>query len=233
MAAPVYDEKKYRKGINTDYYTGAVKNYTAQQEQNRANQIKAAAAERDTALREAYINRMQNEKTLTKNLATAGIRGGATETSRLGLANTYGTARTAAQANYGQNVNTINQNIDANIADYRADMMSRAEEYRQNLAQSRWQADREAYENMVNRKASREENAKDRAAQKKENDRAYWNTFWTNYYSGFKKSDLTAALKTAQKSLKKAKKSGKSENITKAQQRIAGIRARLGVINNK
>ena len=34
--APDYDEKKYRAGINTDYYTNAVDAYKNQQEQNRA-----------------------------------------------------------------------------------------------------------------------------------------------------------------------------------------------------
>ena len=37
--APQYDEKKYREGINTDYYTQATENYKQQAEQNRATQL--------------------------------------------------------------------------------------------------------------------------------------------------------------------------------------------------
>ena len=40
--APDYDDKKYRSGINTDYYTQAVDAYRKQQEQNRATQLAAA-----------------------------------------------------------------------------------------------------------------------------------------------------------------------------------------------
>ena len=39
--APDYDDKKYRSGVNTTYYTQAVENYKKQQEQNRATPLAA------------------------------------------------------------------------------------------------------------------------------------------------------------------------------------------------
>ena len=91
-------------------------------------------------------------------------------------------------------------------------MMSRAEEYRQNLAQARWQAEREDATNEQNRLTD------------------YWSNFYQNYYSGYSKSDAKKALKSAEAALKKA--TSESERI-RIQQQIAGIQARRGIIANK
>ena len=94
--APDYDDKKYRSGVNTDYYTQAVENYKKQQEQNRATQLAAAQKAQQSALKQAYITRLQNQQKLQQSLATSGIRGGATETANIRLANQYGLARNTA-----------------------------------------------------------------------------------------------------------------------------------------
>lgn len=210
-SAPAYDEKKYRAGINTSYYDNAIKNYTAQAEKQRSSQIAEAKKTQDTALKQAYLTRVQNERNLNNSLATQGIRGGATETANLRLANQYGTAVSSANSDYSNSVNTINQNIDQNIADYRSDMQSRAEEYRQNLAQARWQAAREDSLNQYN-------------AQNE-----YWNNYYLDFYSGASKKTLDKALKTAKKNLKKAKTSAQKLRI---QQQIRGIQNRRGVLAN-
>ena len=212
MAQVAYDENKYRNGIDTSYYDNAINTYKQQQEENRKQQINDAASARDSALRQAYVNRMQSQMALNKNLAQAGIRGGATETSNLRLATNYGNQRAAANSDYSNSVNSINRGIDQNIADYTSDMNSRAEEYRQNLAQARWQADREDSTNEQNRLTD------------------YWSNYYQNYYSGYSKKNAKKALKKAEAELAGA--TTEAERI-RIQQKIAGIQARRGVIANK
>ena len=212
MAVTPYDEKKYRKGIDTSYYSNAIKDYTKQQEANRASQIKEAGATRDAALKQAYVQNMQNQLTMNKSLAMQGIRGGATETANLRMANQYGQANAAAKNDYSNSVKSINQAIDQNIADYTSDMNSRAEEYRQNLAQAKWQAAREDSTNEQNRLTD------------------YWSNYYQNKYSGYSKKDLKKAEKDIKAKLKKAKT--ESERI-RWYQALAGIGARRGVIANK
>lgn len=210
--APNYNDNKYSQNIDTSYYQKAIGQYTEQAEKQRASQLEQAQKTQQSALKQAYINRMQNQASMDQKLAMSGIRGGATETANLRLANTYANARAAANTDYSNSVNTINQSIDQNIADYTMDMQSRAEEYRQNLAQAKWQADREDSLNEYN--AANE----------------YWNNYYLDYYSGFKKKQLNKALKAAQKKLKKAKTPAQRLRI---QQQIRGIQNRRGVIRNK
>ena len=210
--APQYDEKKYRAGINTDFYNRAVDAYKNQQEQNRATQLAAAQKTQQSALKQAYITRLQNQQKLQQGLATSGIRGGATETANIRLANQYGLDRNNANTNYSNSVNDINRSIDQNIADYQGDMESRAEEYRQNMAQAKWQADREDSLNEFNSAAD------------------YWNNYYTDYYSGASKKNLDKYLKKAKTKKQKAKTDSAK---LKYLQQIRAIQARRGVIANK
>ena len=209
--APKYDEKKYRQGIDTSFYTNAVNTYTAQANKERQTQLGEAQKNQQSALKQAYVTRLQNQQRLNNNLAQAGIRGGMTETANLNLANQYGQARAAANSDYANSVNQINQSTDRNIFDYRMDMDSRAEEYRQNQANARWQADREDSLNQYN------------AAQE------YWNNYYLDYYSGASKKTVQKALKTASANYKKAKTDAERSRIL---QQIRGIQNRLGVIAN-
>ena len=210
--APKYDDKKYSQGINTSYYQNAIDKYTEQANKQRAFQIGEAQKQQQGALKNAYLQRAQNQRTLANNMAAQGIRGGATESSNIRLANQYGQAVQAANTDYSNSVNSINQNIDQNIFDYTSDMQSRAEEYRQNLAQARWQAQREDSLNEYN--ASNE----------------YWNNYYLDYYSGYGKKQLDKALKKAKGKLKKAKTQAQRIRI---QQEIRGIQNRRGVLKNK
>ena len=210
--APDYDDKKYRSGVNTSFYDKAVENYKKQQEQNRATQLAAAQKTQQSALKQAYITRLQNQQKLQQSLATSGIRGGATETANIRLANQYGLDRNNANTNYTNSVNDINRSIDQNIADYQGDMESRAEEYRQNMAQAKWQADREDSLNEYNSVAD------------------YWNNYYMDYYSGASKKNLDKYLKAANANYQKAKTD--SDKLRYLQQ-IRAIQARRGVIANK
>lgn len=210
--APDYSDKKYKSNINTTFYKNAITDYTNQANKNRTNQIADANKERSAQLRNAYIQNMQNKQALNQSLAMSGIRGGATESSNLALANQYGTARQGANNTYAQSVTDINRNIDQNIADYTSDMKSREEEYRQNLAQAKWQADREDTLN--------EYNAKNEA----------WNNYYMDYYSGVSKKKLNSALKKAKKQLSGAKTQAAK---IKYMQKIRAIQNRRGVLANK
>lgn len=145
-AAPNWSND-YLNNIDTSYYTNAVQRYKDYAEKNRASQLGEAEKAQKSALTQAYVTRLQNEKKLADSMARAGIRGGATESSMMNLANQYGTARNAANTDYTNSVNAINAAIDSNIFDYQSDMDARAEEYRQNMGQAMWQADRENYGN--------------------------------------------------------------------------------------
>lgn len=210
--APDYDENKYRQGINTDFYKNQITAYTEQANKDRANQIAEAQKTQQANLRNAYVNRLQNEQKLNKNLAMSGIRGGMTESANLNLMNQYGQARASANTDYSNSVNQINQNIDRNIFDYGMDMNSRAEEYAQNLAQARWQAEREDKTNEVARQTE------------------YWANYYNNYYSHYKKSDAKNAVKMLEAQL--AQTTDPIARI-KIEQAISGAKARLGVIANK
>ena len=210
--APEYDEKKYRQGIDTSFYNNAINNYKAQAEKQRATELGEAQKNQQSALKQAYISRLQNQKNLNQNLAQSGIRGGATETSNLNLMNQYATARQAANTDYANSVNQINQNIDRNIFDYQSDMESRAEEYRQNQANARWQAAREDSLNMWN------------------STQEYWNNYYMDFYSGYSKKDAKKAYKTAEANLKKATSDAEKQRIL---QQIRGIKSRLGVLASK
>ena len=207
--APKYDEKKYRKGLDVSYYDKATEAYKQQKEIERQNQLIDAAATKNSALKQAYIQRMQNQRKLNDDLAMSGIRGGATETSNLRLNNQYGQARASANTDFSNSVKSINQSIDQNIADYQSDMDSRKEEYLQNMAQARWQAEREDYTNEVSRQTQ------------------YWSNYYVNYYSGKSKKACKNAVDNLQKKLRKEKNPLKQ---IKLQQAIAGAQARLGVI---
>lgn len=209
--APKYNEKKYSKNIDTTFYDKAITNYRTQANKQRNTQLAEAKKAQQGALKQAYINRAQNQRTLNNNLATAGIRGGATETANLNLANTYGQAVSAANSDYANSVNTINQSVDQNIFDYTADMKSRAEEYRQNQANARWQAAREDSLNQYNSAVE------------------YWSNYYMDIYSGYSKKDAKKAAKKTEAKLKKAKTATEKMRL---QQQLRGIRNRLGVIKN-
>lgn len=51
----------------------------------------------DSALQQAYINKMMNQRTLAQQLAAQGIGGGAAETTTAGMLNNYGSSRNALE----------------------------------------------------------------------------------------------------------------------------------------
>ena len=224
---PAYDEAKYSQGIDTSYYTNAINSYTQQANADRQFQLGEAQKTNQANLKQAYINRMQSDKNLQASLASQGIRGGATESSNLRIANQYGTAVAAANSDYANSVNNINRTVDQNIRDYTSDMRSRAEEYRQNQMNARWQAAREDYSNKFNAQREDAANKYERPAAETQRQTEYWSNYYINKYSGYSKKDLKKEEANIKAKLKKAKTA--NEKI-RWQQALAGIGARRGVI---
>lgn len=227
-APPTYNDGLYSRGINTSFYTNAINTYRNQANADRANQIKEAGTQRDTALKQAYITRAQNDRALQNAMATAGIRGGATETSNLKLANQYATDRSTANTNYQNSVNSINQAIDKNIADYTADMQSRAEEYRQNIAQARWQAAREDYWNKVNAQREDKQNKIKNDQDKLNATIERYNAYYTDTYSNTSKDAAKKKIKEVDKKLKK--KGLSMTERAKLEQQKRALNVRLAAI---
>ena len=77
-------------------------------------QVNTAA---DSALRQAYLNRMNSLRGLNQSLAARGLSGGATETALASVANQYGEARAQIEAErlaqQGQLAATLNSNLAA------------------------------------------------------------------------------------------------------------------------
>ena len=226
---PTYTDA-YRKGISTSAYDKQYQSYATQAEKNRATQLAEAQKNQQNALRNAYISRMQNDRALNQNLAVAGIRGGATETANLRVANMYGQAASAANADYTNSVNTINQNIDQNLQNYKMEVEQAREQYLQNQANARWQAAREDYENKYKAAQDKNEQKYQRKQAEIQRQTEYWSNYYINRYSGLSKKDLKKEEKTIKAKLKKAKT--QNERI-RWQQALSGIGARRGVIKNK
>ena len=213
--APDWD-KKYRTQATSmvgNAYDKQKEAYYQQAEQDRATQLGEAQKTQQGALKQAYINRLQNQKKLNQNLAMSGIRGGMTETANLNLANQYGQARAAANTDYANSVNSINQNIDRNKFEYGLDIDSRKEEAIQNQANAFWQADREDSMNEYNSAVE------------------YYNNYYMDLYSGYSKKSAQKELKSINQKLKKSGLS-QMEKLRLMQAKRA-VSNRLGVIANK
>lgn len=247
-----YDDANYKSSADTSFYDTSIQKYKDYAEQLRANQLGEAQKTQQSALKQAYITRLQNENKLKDTLTRSGLRGGITETGMLKLANTYGQARAAANTDYNNSVNSINQSIDQNIFDYTADAEARAEEYRQNLAQTLWQADREDYNNAyqadldktwnmwnaqnevntANYDAAKDAEIARANAQTEANANAmnvaredFTNNvgYWTNRYSKSSKSTLRKIMKACDKKIDKLQK-GKESAAQK--KKIQALRAK-------
>jgi hypothetical protein len=135
-----------------------------------------------------------------------------TETANLNLANQYGQARAAANSDYTNSVNQINQSIDRNKFEYGLDLDSRKEEAIQNQANAMWQA---AREDSLNEWNARQD---------------YWNNYYLDFYSGYSKAQLKKAYEQAKKEYQATSDPAEKQRYL---QMIRGIRNRQGVLANK
>lgn len=201
---------------DTTAYEDMKKRYAASVDQQTASQKEAAEQAAQAQLRQAFITRVQSENAMRNNLARAGIRGGATETAGLRIANNYGNARGTINASLAeskraydlagaQNKLAYDQDIDAQSLAYiqNREAEDRANAREDELTQRQWEhdaqvtAEQRAYEDRIRA----EENARADAAKKEADQKEQWTAKYSKYYSNKK---LKAALKKATSAAEKA-----------------------------
>ena len=180
------------KKYDTSYYDKAMKNY-ATQAQNIANQqTQDANANADAQLRQAYISNMQQQRNLQNSLATAGIRGGATESANLNLANQYANSRGTINSDRANTIKGINSDLQSNIFNYN----QAVEENRQQYLQQRAAEDRQRARDLADQ---RRQHQWDLAAENRANKRADKEANMTAKYGTY------TSVSKLQKALKKTK----------------------------
>lgn len=80
---------------------------------NNVSKVNDAA---DKALREAYINKMQSQRTMSQQMAAQGLNGGYSETTAAGMLNNYGNARNELETERSSQLNDLNITLQNNIA---------------------------------------------------------------------------------------------------------------------
>ena len=147
MAATTYKDfyKRYTKGMddNLAAYDNMTQNYNASVDQNTAAQIADATKSAQGQLRQAYVTRMQDQRSLQDNMARAGIRGGATETANLRLATNYANTRSGIQGQLSNSINDINRTANQNKLAYQQEMDAKKQQYVENRQAEARQAARE------------------------------------------------------------------------------------------
>lgn len=124
---------------DTSYYDKAITEYNKKVDADTKTQIASATKSANDQLKEAYVNRMQNQKTLENSLAQQGIRGGASESSQIKLDTDYSNNRNTINSTLADSINTINTTAQDNKFNYAQTTNSAKQEYIEN----RQQEDRE------------------------------------------------------------------------------------------
>ena len=71
----------------------------------------------DSALRQAYINRMQQQRNLNQLLSAQGLNGGASETTTAGMLNNYANSRNALESERTAQLASLMNNYQNNLAE--------------------------------------------------------------------------------------------------------------------
>lgn len=143
------------QGTINDYIAA----WIAAQEQQLAAQKRNIEAEAEDAQREAYINRMQNERALPELLAAQGMNGGATESAMLDMLASYGQNRAAIN---NQRADALNE-VDNAIADVYAQAETERMNQLMNNNQNAMSAYQSLYGNMVDYDLTRQQLAMQQA----------------------------------------------------------------------
>lgn len=164
---------------DTSAYDRLIDEYNKSVDANTAGQIKKAQEAATGQLKQAYIQRVQNQRNLDNRLAAAGIRGGATETSNLKLANQYGQSVNQINSGLSSSINDINTTANQNKLAYQQEMNTKRQQY------------------IENREAEERANAREDELTKRQQDLDYLTAWASKYYSTKK---LKAQLKAARAS---------------------------------
>lgn len=154
MAKKTYDDyyNQYTQNIDTSAYDKLAKNYNASVDADTGAQINSANKSAQGQLKQAYITRMQDQRALADNMARAGIRGGATETSNMRLATNYGNTRNSINSQLASTVENINRTAAQNKLAYQQDIDAKKQAYIENRESEARQAAREDLTNAQNRR---------------------------------------------------------------------------------
>lgn len=117
---------------DTSAYDELLRQYNQSVDADTQAQIKRAQDQANSQLRNAYVQRVQNQRQLNDRLAMAGIRGGATETSNLRLQNQYGQQVGQINTNLGTSVNDINRAANQQKLAYAQELNTKRQQYVEN-----------------------------------------------------------------------------------------------------
>lgn len=223
-AAPTTFSTPTTPTYDTSAYDAMYNDFAARQQEIAARQKAETTEEYNKQLKEAYIGRMQNQKSLNENLVQMGIRGGATETANLNLLSNYQGTRNSLNADKMKALQTIDNNLSDNLFNYKQQMdmakqsyleqrqaedRQRSQTLEDNAAaqQAALEAEQRAYaredalwarEQAAEKKAQQQAEKKAQQAQKKAEKQAAQNDFWTAKYSGwYNTKNLNKAYKNA------------------------------------
>lgn len=201
MATKKYDTSEYDNLYNA---------YATSVDQNLAAQKQAAQSAAASQLKQAYINRVQNEKRLQDNLAVAGIRGGATETSMLRLENDYGKQRSSIGSSLSDSIREYDLAADQNKLAYKQDIDAKKLAYVENMqAEERANAREDALrkedfarEDKLRKKEIAREDQLRKEEKKETQQREYWTAKYGKVYNlNTLKSNLKKAKTTTEKAI--------------------------------
>lgn len=104
---------------DTSRYDQLYTDFEKKQKEDAAKQKQQTTEDYNQKLKEAYISKMQNQKTLNDNMAKMGIRGGATETSTLKNNINYQNTRNDLNKEKTRALQDIDDNASSNIFNYK------------------------------------------------------------------------------------------------------------------
>ena len=201
----------YMQGIDTSAYDALASRYAESVDRNAAQQIEAANTAAQSQLKQAYITRMKDQRTLDDSLARSGIRGGTTETANLKLDTNYGNTRGTINTNRANAISDINRTAEQNKLAYQQDIDAKKQAYIENRMAEARQAAREDVNNDINRAIQAEQTEYERSVQqdqikyeREQTQRTQDIEKYTSKYSKYYSVDkLRKQLKKAKTSLEK------------------------------
>lgn len=202
---PAAAKPRPASGFDTSAYDRLYNNYAQSVNADAARQIQEAKRSADQQLRQAYITRAQNQQTLNNNLAMAGIRGGATETANIKLANQYGNSVGQINSQLASTTESINKTAAQNKLAYRQDIDAKKQQYIEDRQREARQNAREDSQLAYNRAVASNQRAYERrqAADQKAYERGQtarqqsidYYTAWASKF--MKEKDIKAEIKKA------------------------------------
>lgn len=104
---------------NTSRYDQLYNDFEKKQKADAAKQKEQTTEDYNQKLKEAYISKMQNQRTLNDSMSKLGIRGGATETSTLKNDINYQSTRNDLNKEKARALQDIDDNASSNIFNYK------------------------------------------------------------------------------------------------------------------